>query len=125
MAALHAAAVEVLEEWTERLRAEARTSFPEKVTAFRPEMAVHGRFGLPCPDCGAKVQRIVYADNECDYCPGCQTEGPHPGRSSAVASSQGRLAAEVIPGLASSLRLPGQPAGSLVRVPLVSPSPSC
>jgi formamidopyrimidine-DNA glycosylase len=73
IAALHAAATEVLEEWTERLRAEARTSFPEKVTAFRPEMAVHGRFGLPCPDCGAKVQRIVYVDNECDYCPSCQT----------------------------------------------------
>jgi formamidopyrimidine-DNA glycosylase len=74
-AALHAAATEVLEEWTERLRAEARTSFPEKVTAFRPEMAVHGRFGLPCPDCGAKVQRIVYVDDECDYCPSCQTKG--------------------------------------------------
>jgi formamidopyrimidine-DNA glycosylase len=75
IAALHAAATEVLEEWTERLRAEARTSFPEKVTAFRPEMAVHGRFGLLCPDCGAKVQRIVYVDNECDYCPDCQTKG--------------------------------------------------
>jgi formamidopyrimidine-DNA glycosylase len=75
IAALHAAATEVLEEWTERLRAEARTSFPEKVTAFRPEMAIHGRFGLPCPDCGAKVQRIVYVDNECDYCPNCQTKG--------------------------------------------------
>jgi formamidopyrimidine-DNA glycosylase len=75
IAALHAAATEVLEEWTERLRAEARKNFPEKVTAFRPEMAVHGRFGLPCPDCGAKVQRIVYAENECNYCPDCQTKG--------------------------------------------------
>jgi formamidopyrimidine-DNA glycosylase len=75
IAALHAAVTEVLEEWTERLRAEARTSFPEKVTAFRPEMAVHGRFGLPCPDCGATVRRIVYAESECDYCPDCQTKG--------------------------------------------------
>jgi formamidopyrimidine-DNA glycosylase len=75
IAALHAAAVGVLEEWTERLRAEAREDFPEKVTAFRPEMAVHGRFGLPCPQCEATVQRIVYADKECDYCPSCQTKG--------------------------------------------------
>ena len=59
----------------ERLRAEASTSFPEKVTAFRPEMAVHGRFKLPCPVCGAPVQRIVYADNECNYCARCQTGG--------------------------------------------------
>jgi len=75
VAGLHAAAVEVLEEWTERLRAEAREGFPEKVTAFRHEMTVHGRFGSLCPDCGAAVQRIVYAENECDYCPGCQTKG--------------------------------------------------
>lgn len=75
LAALHAAATEVLEGWTERLRAEARETFPEKVTAFRPGMAVHGRFGLACPQCGAAVQRIVYADNECDYCPSCQTNG--------------------------------------------------
>ncbi len=75
LAALHGAATEVLQGWTERLRAEARESFPEKVTAFRPEMAVHGRFGLACPRCGAAVQRIVYADNECDYCPRCQTKG--------------------------------------------------
>jgi formamidopyrimidine-DNA glycosylase len=72
---LHQAAVRVLQEWTERLCGEARDAFPEKVTAFRPEMAVHGRFGMPCPACGAKVQRIVYAENECDYCPVCQTEG--------------------------------------------------
>jgi formamidopyrimidine-DNA glycosylase len=72
---LHAAVVAVLGEWTERLRAEARKEFPEHVTAFRPEMAVHGRFGQPCPVCGAGVQRIVYAENECDYCPGCQTGG--------------------------------------------------
>jgi formamidopyrimidine-DNA glycosylase len=75
MLRLHAAALDVLEEWTERLRAEARETFPEKVTAFRPEMAVHGRFGMPCPVCGTAVQRIVYTDNECDYCPGCQTDG--------------------------------------------------
>jgi formamidopyrimidine-DNA glycosylase len=75
MARLHQAAVAVLAEWTERLTAEAREGFPEKVTAFRPGMAVHGKFRSACPVCGARIQRIVYADNECDYCPGCQTEG--------------------------------------------------
>ena len=65
----------VLDEWTARLRAEARSGFPEKVTAFRPEMAVHGRYGQPCPVCGAPVQRIVYAENECNYCARCQTGG--------------------------------------------------
>jgi formamidopyrimidine-DNA glycosylase len=75
MARLHRAAVAVLSEWTERLTAEARDRFPEKVTAFRPGMAVHGKFGSRCPACGERVQRIVYADNECDYCPGCQTGG--------------------------------------------------
>jgi len=72
---LHTAAVEVLTEWTERLRAEADGEFPTKVTAFRPQMAVHGRFRQPCPVCGAPVQRIVYAANQTNYCPGCQTEG--------------------------------------------------
>jgi len=62
-------------EWTDRLRADADGEFPEKVTAFRPEMAVHGRYGLPCPRCGAKVQRIRYASNETNYCAGCQTGG--------------------------------------------------
>jgi formamidopyrimidine-DNA glycosylase len=66
---------EVLREWIERLRTEAGDDFPEKVTAFRPDMAVHGRFGKPCPVCGTKVQRIRYADNETNYCPKCQTEG--------------------------------------------------
>jgi formamidopyrimidine-DNA glycosylase len=61
--------------WMGRLRAEAGKSFPEKVTAFRPEMAVHGKFGQPCPRCGEKVQRIRYADNETDYCARCQTGG--------------------------------------------------
>ena len=61
--------------WTERLRREATGKFPEKVTAFRPEMAVHGRYGLPCPVCGTKVQRIRYASNETNYCPQCQTGG--------------------------------------------------
>ena len=75
MERLHRAAASVLEEWTERLRSEAKMAFPEKVTAFRPEMAVHGRFGGSCPVCGQRVQRIVYSQNECDYCPGCQTEG--------------------------------------------------
>lgn len=65
----------VLAEWTQRLRAQAEGKFPTKVTAFRPEMAVHGRFGQPCPDCGAPVQRIVYAENECNYCARCQTGG--------------------------------------------------
>jgi len=69
------AARAVLGEWTERLRREAADRWPEKVTAFRPEMAVHGRYKLPCPDCGAPVQRIVYADNEANYCARCQTEG--------------------------------------------------
>jgi formamidopyrimidine-DNA glycosylase len=64
-----------LREWTDRLRAEAGDGFPEKVTAFRPEMAVHGRFKLPCPVCGTAVQRIRYADNETNYCPRCQTGG--------------------------------------------------
>ncbi len=64
----------VLAEWTERLRAEAG-DWPEKVTAFHPQMAVHGRFGQPCPVCGAPVQRIVYAENEANYCARCQTGG--------------------------------------------------
>ncbi len=71
---LHASIHVVLEEWTERLRKEAG-EFPEKVTAFRPEMAVHGKYGKPCPRCGKPVQRIRYADNESNYCPTCQTEG--------------------------------------------------
>ena len=75
VARLHRAVVDVLEEWTNRLRAQAGDEFPEHVTAFRPEMAVHGRFGQPCPVCGAPVQRIRYADNETNYCPGCQTSG--------------------------------------------------
>jgi len=65
----------VLREWTTRLRAEAGDEFPEKVTAFREGMAVHGRFGLPCPVCGAPVQRIRYAENETNYCARCQTGG--------------------------------------------------
>ena len=72
---LHLAAQATLREWVERLRAEAGDDFPETVTAFRQQMAVHGRFGLPCPVCGTAVQRIRYADNETDYCPRCQTEG--------------------------------------------------
>jgi len=62
-------------EWTERLRRESAGDFPGKVTAFRDEMAVHGKFGKPCPVCGTPVQRIRYADNETNYCPRCQTEG--------------------------------------------------
>jgi formamidopyrimidine-DNA glycosylase len=69
------AAGEVLTEWSERLVAEAARGFPEKVTAFREGMAVHGRFGKPCPVCGSPVQRVVYADNEANYCVTCQTGG--------------------------------------------------
>jgi formamidopyrimidine-DNA glycosylase len=65
----------VLQEWTDRLRRETGTGFPEKVTAFREGMAVHGRFRQPCPVCGAPVQRIVYAENETNYCARCQTGG--------------------------------------------------
>jgi formamidopyrimidine-DNA glycosylase len=72
---LYDAARMVLDEWTVRLRAAAGTEFPEKVTAFRPEMAVHGRFRAPCPACGAPVQRIVHAENETNYCARCQTGG--------------------------------------------------
>ena len=72
---LHASTVSVLEEWNARLGGSARTAFPEKVTAFREGMAVHGRYGKPCPDCGSPVQRIVYAENEANYCAVCQTEG--------------------------------------------------
>jgi len=64
-----------LHEWVDRLREQTGDGFPEKVTAFRPEMAVHGRFGKPCPVCGTAVQRIVYAENETNYCPRCQTHG--------------------------------------------------
>lgn len=75
MELLFDAAREVLTTWTDRLRAEATGSFPEKVTAFRDGMAVHGRYRQPCPDCGTPVQRIVYAENETNYCPTCQTQG--------------------------------------------------
>jgi formamidopyrimidine-DNA glycosylase len=74
---LHGAVREVLAEWTQRLRSEAARSggWPGKVTAFRPEMAVHGKYRQPCPVCGSPVQRIVHADNETNYCARCQTGG--------------------------------------------------
>jgi len=72
---LHAATRAVLAEWSGRLGAQARLAFPEKVTAFREGMAVHGRYGQPCPVCGSPVQRVVYADNEANYCASCQTGG--------------------------------------------------
>jgi formamidopyrimidine-DNA glycosylase len=75
IARLHAQTEAVLDTWTARLRAEVGDGFPEKVTAFRPEMAVHGRFQKPCPVCGTPVQRIAYANNELNYCPKCQTGG--------------------------------------------------
>jgi len=65
----------ILLEWTDRLRAESAGKFPEKVTAFREGMAVHGRYKQPCPRCGTKIQRIRYASNETNYCPSCQTAG--------------------------------------------------
>ena len=70
---LYHATQDTLKEWINRLRSDVGTSFPEKVTAFHPEMAVHGKFGQPCLMCGTLVQRIVYAENECNYCPRCQT----------------------------------------------------
>jgi len=72
---LYHAIKDTLNDWIERLRAETGSGFPEKVTAFRPEMKVHGRYNLPCPDCGTPVQRIVYAENETNYCARCQTGG--------------------------------------------------
>jgi formamidopyrimidine-DNA glycosylase len=75
IARLHEATRATLGEWVARLSEEARARFPEKVTAFRPDMAVHGRYGKPCPVCGAPVQRIVHADNETNYCARCQTGG--------------------------------------------------
>jgi formamidopyrimidine-DNA glycosylase len=74
-ARLFAATRETLQLWIDRLESEAKAGFPEKVTAFRKEMAVHGRYGQPCPRCGEPVQRIRYADNETDYCARCQTGG--------------------------------------------------
>jgi formamidopyrimidine-DNA glycosylase len=75
IAVLFDATKEVLREWTKRFRDQYRDGFPEKVTAFRPEMAVHGKFGEPCPVCGTPVQRIRYASNETNYCARCQTGG--------------------------------------------------
>ncbi len=75
IARLHAAVESVLGEWVAQLSGEAARAFPEKVTAFREGMAVHGRYGKPCPDCGSPVQRIVYAENESNYCATCQTGG--------------------------------------------------
>jgi formamidopyrimidine-DNA glycosylase len=72
---LYAATRDTLSLWIERLKAEAEAGFPEKVTAFREEMAVHGKYGKPCPRCGQPVQRIRYADNETNYCAQCQTGG--------------------------------------------------
>src|SRR5678815_1404836 len=75
VARLYAATRDTLEEWIDRLREQRGEGFPEKVTAFRPGMAVHGRYGQPCPVCGTAVQRIRYAENETNYCPRCQTGG--------------------------------------------------
>ncbi len=72
---LFAATRSTLQRWIQQLRTEASTKFPEKVTAFRKNMAVHGRYGQPCPRCGETIQRIRYADNETNYCARCQTGG--------------------------------------------------
>jgi formamidopyrimidine-DNA glycosylase len=72
---LYVATQDVLGEWIEHLRAEGAEGFPEHVTAFRAEFAAHGRFGKPCPVCGTPIQRLVYSENECNYCPDCQTDG--------------------------------------------------
>jgi formamidopyrimidine-DNA glycosylase len=72
---LHEATIATLRTWIDRLTAEARKAFPEKVTAFRPDMAVHGRYGKPCPACGTPIQRVVFARNEMNYCAACQTGG--------------------------------------------------
>jgi formamidopyrimidine-DNA glycosylase len=72
---LFSAIHQTLHLWVDRLQAEAAEKFPEKVTAFHPEMAAHGKFGQPCPRCGEKIQRIRYADNETNYCARCQTNG--------------------------------------------------
>ncbi len=75
IARLYQATRATLQEWLELLREQTKGLFPEKVTAFRPTMSVHGRYGKPCPDCGGPVQRIVHAQNETNYCPQCQTGG--------------------------------------------------
>ena len=72
---LFRATVDTLTTWRKRLRQDSASTFPEKVTAFRPQMAVHGKFGKPCPDCGTQVARIRYKSNETNYCPRCQTGG--------------------------------------------------
>ena len=72
---IYSSTIETLQNWTVRLQNEAGETFPEKVTAFREGMAVHGRFGKPCPECGTAVQRIVHGEHEVNYCPSCQTEG--------------------------------------------------
>lgn len=72
---LHRATIDTLLDWTERLRSQSAGAFPEKVTAFHKDMAAHGRYGEPCPRCGAKIQRIRYSSNETNYCPQCQTKG--------------------------------------------------
>ena len=84
-----------LTHWIDKLRAEARRAFPEKVTAFRPDMAAHGRYGEACPRCGQKILRIRYADNETNYCARCQTGGKVSGRSRSFAPFGCRLAQDI------------------------------
>ena len=92
VARLYDATRATLTRWIERLRAQTGDGFPEKVTAFHDEMAVHGRFKQPCPVCGTPVQRIVYAENECNYCATLPDRRPAARRPLAVAAAQGRLA---------------------------------
>jgi formamidopyrimidine-DNA glycosylase len=107
LARLYEATRATLEDWTQRLRSQDAGSFPEGVTAFRPGMAVHGRFGQPCPVCRTPVQRIRYADNETNYCPRCQTEG-----RVLADRALSRLLKDDWPRTADELeRLPGKMAG--------------
>lgn len=116
-ARLHAAARAVLGQWSERLSSTARLAFPERVTAFREGMAVHGRYGQPCPDCGAPVQRIVHAENETNYCAVCQT-----GRRLLADRALSRLLRQDWPRTLEELeeRLPGGAARTPAAVPASS-----
>ena len=125
IATLHAACIATLNLWTQRLRDEIGDGFPDKVTAFRPEMAVHGKYGEPCPVCGTKVQRIVYADNEANYCPTCQTEG-----RLLADRSLSRLLKEDWPKSLEELEerkarriAPAAPAAALPAAPAAAPAP--
>lgn len=111
---------EILTEWRDRLVGEAGAAFPEKVTAFRPEMAVHGRYRKPCPDCGSPVQRIRYIDNEANYCATCQTGGKllaDRALSRLLGKDRPRTLAELEAPAAHQRRVGGQNAANDTRRP--------